>query len=185
MGNQQATEKRHASECNFAWLAGFLEGEGTLAMHAQNRSEREKGNRIPKIATEIRIYNTDARLIKKCVEIIRSMNIEPCIEEREQKPMLKPGGGHYVSVDPMLTVKIRKPTQAAAFLRCIRPYLFGNKADRADLMIEFLERRLARIAAAGKDPRGVPYSDADFEVVERFHALTRPGRKAAGGVLNE
>lgn len=177
MDNQHATKQRNANESEFAWLAGFLEGEGTLMMRTQARSEREKGNRIPKISTEIRIYNTDACLIRKCIEIIRRMDIEPCIEEREQKPMPKPGGGEYTSVDPMLALKIAKPTQAIVFLRHIRPWLFGSKADRADLIIEYLARRLSRIAAAGKDPRGVPYNEDDFSTVQRFFALTRPGKK--------
>lgn len=178
MGNQQATKQCIASDTQLAWLAGFLEGEGSLLMSAQQRSENEKGNRIPKIATEVRIYNTDARLIRKCVEIIRQIGIEPWLEEREQKPMLKPGGGEYKSVDPMLAIKIAKPTEAVVFLRAIRPWLFGSKADRADLMLEFLERRIARIVASGKDARGNPYTEEDFEIVQRFRALTRPGRKA-------
>lgn len=186
MGNQQATNKCNADDDKeVIWLAGFLEGEGSLMLRQQARSEREKGNRVPKITVEIRIYNTDARLIKKCVEIVRRMDIEPCLEEREQKPMLRRGGGEYKSVDPMLVVKITKPACAIVFLRHVRPWLFGSKADRADLMIEYLERRLGRIAAEGKDARAVPLDETDFDVVQRFQALQRYGRNRTEGVLNE
>lgn len=177
MDNQQAT-KQCSQELELAWLAGFLEGEGSLMLRAQARSERALGNKVPKIETQIRIYNTDARLIRKCIEIIRGLDIEPNIEERIQKPMPKRDGGEYRSVDPMLAIKIAKPTLAHRFLTRIRPYLYGQKADRADLMLEYLTRRLQRIEESGKDPRGVPLDQNDFDVVKRFQALTRPGKKA-------
>lgn len=50
-------------------------------LRAEARSKREKCNRMPKITTEIRIYNTDASLIGKCIEVIRRVDIVSCLED--------------------------------------------------------------------------------------------------------
>jgi hypothetical protein len=171
MDNQQGTN------CEIAWLAGFFEGEGTLSLRLQKRSLSEKGTRIPKIEIMLRIYNTDAKLIQKCVHVLNSMGIEPHLEEREQKPMIRPHGGFYKSFDPMLAVRIQKPHHMQKFLHALRPWIFGDKAARIDLMLEFLDRRLGMIASSGKGPTGNPYTDDDFKTVEKFYALTRPAKR--------
>ena len=184
MRNQQGTP----SETELAWLAGFIEGEGSLSLSAWNRFD-EHASKYPKISVTIKVYNTDARLIQRCREIIRKLDIEPHLKERDQKPMLKAGGGTYVSRDPMLTLTVSKFSCALTLLEAIRPYLYGDKSTRADLMIEYLRIRIAKFAANGGNFRNVPMAREEIVMLKAFHALTRrsPGTAIAKleGLLNE
>jgi LAGLIDADG-like domain len=187
MRNQQGTP----SDVELAWLAGFIEGEGTLALSAWNRFA-DGDVRSPKVAVTIKVYNTDAKLIQKCRSIIRKLEIEPYLKEREQKPMLKKGGGEYVSHDPMLTLTVSKQQCAKRLLNAIRPHLFGDKATRADLMIEYLDMRIAKIEANGGNFRKLDVGPDEYRIVEQFYTLTRNGSspavqriKSKEGLLNE
>jgi len=178
--NQQGTP----TEAEIAWLAGVLEGEGSFALSMWKRDE-ESGS-VPKASVTVKLYNTDAGLVKKAVEIIRRLGIAPYIKEREQKPMQKPGGeGHYCSPDPMLVVTVSKLEASLVLLKTLRPWLFGNKAARADLMIAFLEQRLAKHEAHGV--KRVPYDGEDIRLVADFYSrFTRVGiPPAVEGLLNE
>lgn len=169
--NQQATP----SESEIAWLAGLIEGDGTLALTVHERRQHEGSN--PKISVLIRVYNTDAAIITKCVDILLRMGVGHYVEERDMKPMLKPDGeGTYHSPDPMLAVNVKKFADALVFLSRIRPWLFGDKAPRADLILKFLARRLARIEKEGNGNTRLPYHRDDLCTAREFYALTRKGK---------
>lgn len=170
MGNPQGTP----SEAEIAWLSGVIEGEGSLALSAWNRRD-EHASRNPKISVTVKIYNTDAAIISKCVEILGKLGINPHLKEREQRPIPKRDGGEYKSVDPMLTLTVSKLDTALRLVRTVRPWLFGNKAARAELIVSYLERRLAKVAASGSH-RQCPYDDEDIGFVEQFYALTKRGQ---------
>ena len=175
--NQQAT----CSE--IAWLAGLMEGEGSISMTVAKNSQGDK----PKLSFGIMLYNTDALIIKKAVEIMRLMGFEPNIIEKTQKPMMKAdGSGHYFSRDPMLVVRIRTMTDILSFLTKLRPYLFGQKSARADLIMQLIKRRLdARSKAIGNSPRHNPVTEEDYELIRRYCELPGTRTKALQRVLND
>src|SRR3990172_4941797 len=179
MDNPQGT-----NIAEIAWLAGIIEGEGSLSLSAWNRSDSH-ASKNPKIAVTVKIYNTDAIIIRKCVEILNKIGIHPHLKEREQKPMLKLGGGEYKSVDPIITITVSKLSVALKLLQTIQPYLFGSKSARADLMVRYLEQRLAKIGLVGNH-RKCLYDAHDFGFVKDFYRLTRRGTTSAlDGLLNE
>ena len=166
--NQQATP----SKCEIAWLAGLIEGDGTLALSVHERRGHEGSN--PKISVLVRIYNTDAAIIKKCTEILDKLGVGCHIEEREMKPLLKPdGNGAYHSPDPMLAVSVKKFDGMLTLMNKLRPWLFGDKAPRADLILKFLTRRLAYIEKEGNGNTRIAYQREDLETVREFYGLTR------------
>lgn len=182
MDNQQGTP----SEAEIAWLAGIIEGEGSIQLGAWKVNEGDAGKNL-RLRSYIIIYNTDAGIIRKAVDIINRMGINPYMSERPQKPMLKASGeGYYKSVEPMLKVMVKNLNDIDKLLTRLRPWLFGNKAPRADLMLEYVSKRKARIAAANGNYR-VPYGMEEMEVIDRFYrTLTRKGHAAAlEGLLNE
>ena len=170
MDNQQGTP----SEAEIAWLAGLIEGDGTLALTVHERRGHEGSN--PKIAVLLRVYNTDAAIISKSISILERLGVGHYVEEREMKPLMKPDGeGAYHSPDPRLAVNVKKFADALSLLSRLRPWFFGDKAPRADLILKFLARRLARIETAGGNTR-TPYARDDLCTVREFYSLTRKGR---------
>jgi len=175
MRNQQGTP----TKVELAWLAGFIEGEGSLALSAWNRLDNH-ASRNPKIAVSIKIYNTDAALISRCRDILKGIGVEPYMKEREQKPMLKHDGSkQYKSVDPMLTLTVSKLSSAQKALTCLTPYLFGDKRIRAEIMLEYLDKRLSRQKENSGNFRNLRYQDDEIALVKKFYTLTRPGQTKA------
>ena len=146
------------------------------------RNDRTK----PKVGLQVKIYNSDAGIILKCADIIERMSIGFHLNEREQKPMLKAdGAGEYRSIDPMLTLTVSALDHVRRILVAIRPWLFGGKATRADLMLKFLERRFAKFEDESMGKRA-PYDAGDIRLVLQFVKNGKRGDlKAVERVLNE
>lgn len=182
-GNQQAT----LTEAEIAWLAAIIEGEGSLSLSLWKRDE--SSGRKPKIGLKVNIYNTDAGIILKAVEIIEKLGARFHVREREQAPMAKRGGGIYAGNGSMITVTVGHLESVYHLVRRLRPWFFGDKAPRADLIIRYLEQRFAKIEANGGNWRGTPYDEGDFAIVSEFYGLTNPNKArmhpAVKRVLNE
>lgn len=162
---------------NIAWLAGIIEGEGTLVLSAWTRNTRKDKN--PKIGLQVKVYNTDGGIIRKSIQIIDSLGIKFYLSEREQKPMVKPGGeGHYSSPDSMMILTISRLQSVHDFLEIIRPWMFGNKAARADIMLRYLKNRFNKFETGGGGPRNTPYGEDDFALVREFASLGRTPQRA-------
>lgn len=176
--NQQATP----TEGQIAWLAGIIEGEGTLMMGLWRRSEDRK----PKVGLQVKIYNSDAGIIRQAALILELLAVGHHLKERDMPPMLKPGGeGHYAPVAPMLTLTVSKLDAVHKVVTTIRPWLFGEKAARADLMLQFLERRFEKFETKSMGKRAA-YDAGDIRLVLQFAQSGRRGDvKAVERVLNE
>lgn len=182
------------TEAEIAWLAGILEGEGTVMLGAWVRNGSNAvvaGSIAPgalKISVNIKFYNTDAGIIAKVVDILDRLGIGYHVKEREMKPMLKPGGeGVYSPTAPMLTVTISVMPVAYTLAKLLRPWCFGEKGARLDLIIQYLARRFARAEAAGKTR--TEYDVNDLRIVNSFYArfARRPDNNAhlLARLLNE
>ena len=178
--NQQATP----TEGQIAWLAGLIEGDGTLQMSLWKRNDGP--DRKPKVGLQIKVYNADAGIIRQASLVLELLMAGYHLKEREMVPMAKPGGdGHYVSPDPMLTLTISKMAAVDSVLKAIRPWLFGGKAARADLMLKFLERRFAKFEDDTMGKRA-PYDAGDIRLVLQFVKNgKRSDIKVVERVLNE
>jgi hypothetical protein len=178
--NQQATP----TDGEIAWLAGIIEGEGTLMMSLWMRNENRSTK--PKVGLQIKIYNSDAGIMRKAAEILEKLSVGFHLGEREMKPMRKPDGeGHYMPNDPMLTATISQMAMVRRVLVAVRPWLFGSKAARADLMMRFMERRFAKFDDFSMGKRA-PYDADDIRLVLSFVKNGRRGDVATvERVLNE
>jgi hypothetical protein len=178
MDNQQAT----LTDANIAWLAGIIEGEGSLAMNAYDRKDR--GSNL-KVQTSIMVYNTDAGIINQVLAVIDSMGVSYYVKEREQKPM-KHEGGYYMPTSSMLCVLVKSLSNSVKLLTAIRPWLYGDKAARADIMLRYLTRRVAKIEANGGNHRNLKMDAEDFSSVAEFYTITkRSNPNTVKRVLNE
>jgi hypothetical protein len=191
MGNQQATP----TEGEIAWLGGIIEGEGTLSLApTRTGGTGRNGQQYHKIVVMVRLYNSDAGIILKALEIMEKIGINPHLSEREQKPLQLVGREAYRSQNSMITLHIGLMEPARRLLRTIQPWLFGEKSKRAEIMLRFLDRRLTMIEAKGAKassggPQGgwkVPYDEEDWKLCSEFLGLTRSTKKEfVAGVLNE
>jgi hypothetical protein len=178
--NQQATP----TEGEIAWLAGIIEGEGTLCMSLWTRASYA-ADRRPKVGLQVKVYNSDAGIIRKAASILELLAVGYHLKEREMPPMAKPGGiGEYAPTAPMLTLTVSKLSAVDRVLRAIRPWLFGEKSARADLMLQFLERRFAKFENESMGKRA-PYDTGDIRLVLAFAKNGRGDVKTVERVLNE
>ncbi len=173
------------TEAEIAWLAGILEGEGTVSLAAWVRNESNavvQGSIAPgamKISVNIKFYNTDAGIIAKVVDILDRLGMGHHVKEREMKPMRRAeGDGFYKPTAPMLTVTVSVLPIAYALAKVLRPWCFGEKGRRLDLAIQYLARRLERAQAAGKCR--TEYDVGDLRIVSDFYTqfARRPDNNA-------
>lgn len=166
-GNQQEIP----TETEIAWLAGIVEGEGSVMLSCYVRNEKSK----PKVGTEIKVYNTDAGIIAKCTEIVERLNLSYHLSERAMKPMKMESGEKYGGRDPMLTLTVNRLESAYLLGKLLLPWMFGDKQHRLRLIVQYLARRLNKIKITGK--HNVEIDKGDVEIVAEFYRthVKRPG----------
>lgn len=180
-GNQQQIP----TEGEIAWLAGVIECDGTVMLSCHIRKEGVK----PKIGVEIKLYNTDGGIIKKTVDILERLNLSHYLTDRTQKPMEMRNGKSYGNDKTMLSVSVKALGDAYLLGKLIRPWMFGEKGNRLDLVIQYLARRLKKIEDNGGNFRNVCLDHGDCQIVVDFYRrfVTRPGhnRHLVAAMLND
>lgn len=155
--------------CDVAWLAGVIEGDGTYMLGEWKRDDKHD----PKIGVQVKLYNTDAQIIRKAMAILDAEGITYHLKERELKPMLKPGGEAYQSPNPMLTITVSKLASVERLVSLLEPWTFGEKRHRLLLVRDYTRRRAEKIARAGGNFRAVPIDEGDKRLVRDFKQLQR------------
>ncbi len=151
-------------------------------MNAYERNDR--GSNL-KVQTTIVIYNTDAGIIRQALHVLDGMGVTYYVKERDQKPMMHEGG-HYMPTASMLSILVKSLSGGIKLLTAIRPWLFGDKAARADIMLRYLTKRFAKIEANGGNHRNMKMDREDYESVADFYKLTkRSNPETVKRVLNE
>ncbi len=170
IGNQQEIP----TNCELAWFAGILEGEGSITMNVRHKSW--KGWTGVGVDLGIVICNKDAAIIAKCTEILKKLGTTPHLCEGHSAPItatLKDGTERtYHNTDrPILQLQLSRMGSIQLVLRTIEQYMVGDKRHRALLIIDFVERRLAR---KGEHTKGGAswYDSYDWKIVEQFYKLT-------------
>lgn len=181
-GNQQQIP----TEGEIAWLAGVIECDGTVMLSCYIRDEKASK---PKVGVEIKLYNTDGGIIAKAVDIITQLNLSHYMAERTQKPMDMMNGKSYGNDKTMLSVSVKNLGDAYLLGKIIRPWMFGEKALRLDLVVQYLARRLSKIEDNGGNFRNVYLDRGDCELIVDFYRrfVKRPGhnRHLVEALLND
>ena len=105
-----------------AWIAGFIDGEGTIAIY--HRLGKHEHGFHPRVS----VANTDMRAINRLVELIGA----GYRTTRDRNPRHKIG--HQWQTTNMAVIR--------ALLAAIRPHLI-LKGEQADLVLEYIEARLS------------------------------------------
>lgn len=165
MGNQQEILNEE-----LAYLAGILDGEGSITMNVRRKTW--KGWNGIGVDIGIAIVNTDGGIIKRCVEIIRKIGIEPYLNEQQTQALYKRDGTEYRNkLKTLVYVRVGKMAQVKRVLELIAPYLAGEKKSRAELMIEFIDRRMSHKGERTKHGSSW-YEGYDWYLVKQFYDIS-------------
>lgn len=127
------------TEAELGWLAGIMDGEGTICLSKEKASRR---NHLYARCTIHVIANTNPALIARVTALLSKVEIRYSIgtligEQKRAK-----------NWKPAWNVKISTIDAMKDFLEMVRPYLVG-KAEQADIAVLFLARRFSSHAAWG------------------------------------
>lgn len=142
-----------AKESDMGWFAGMLEGEGCITFFKQ---ARKRGGFD--IITGIQITNTDIRIINKLVGILEECDLSWFL--RNKKVYSKNHSQCYY-------IECRQQNMLKKSLETFLPYMYGDKKDKAELVLRFLNKRSRDSAESGKF--NTRYSEDDFSMIPRGH----------------
>lgn len=144
IGNQQA------KDTDLAWLAGIIDGEGSILLGSKGHFGEYKGFHGINIGASIYITNTCGNIINKCDDVLKSLGINCRIAEKNPTSR-----GHAV-----LRVELGKMSLIKILLESIMPYLV-SKIGQAKLVHKFVSQRMLK----GKKQ----YDEEDIAVITLFY----------------
>jgi hypothetical protein len=125
---------------DLAWLAGIIDGEGSLVIFL--RKNLSSSNReVITPSANLTITNTNRAIIEKCVGILVELDIKITLIN----PKLR-------AKRPQRRVNIRNYSSLEKLLVAVMPFLVG-KTEQAALMLDFVRRASKRTAFRATDER--------------------------------
>ncbi len=150
------------------WLAGIVDGEGTVSLTISRRANRSQMIRTtPKVI----IANTDAGIIDRCLLAFKQIGVGNYAQNVRRPP------GHVMGVPvakfkPVTVLEVSGLNRVRVLLTAIRPFLAGEKAQRADLLLTFIVGRIGYSESSEK-ARNMAYRKEDIDNALAFLAVTR------------
>ena len=160
MGNQQGT--LNVSEKELGWLAGIIDGEGSVILFLGVR----KGGKINNVSPQVIVGNTDFALMEKYVDILTRLNVGVHVSTRLPRYQTgvegsKPSNKAYKTLKVASTAGFKR---VKALLDVITPYLVTDKRRKAELLLQLIDRRLARCVSNGMYSN-TRYDRGDLEIM--------------------
>ncbi len=176
IGNPQET-----IEVDKAWLAGVIEGDGSIGMGFHLF---KSPNLIKRFAVKptISFSNQDGLLIERVVHLLAALSGKnprirevPSGSERGRSSM-------WVALTGMESVQ--------SVLQAIMPYLQGEKAARARLLHQFIASRMERHKGRGPLASRTPYNEEELLLIQQCRKYCRGkggrlGNPEIDRILNE
>jgi len=169
MDNQQETQTK-PTEVELAWLAGIIEGEGWITMSAHRCSKKEwAGGYI--LAPKIGVCNTDAGIIRKIRQIFDKLGTNNYIFEYRTTCQ------NFKSGTTILEVSTKRLDTIKNILTSIMPYMAGQKKQRAELLLDYVEKRLSH--------KYEPYTEEEINIAKKFfeECVSTKGKKRSKALL--
>ena len=163
MDNQQ--ESSTGLDGRVRWMTGMLEGDGHITIRF-NRVGRAAKKAY--VLTTVEFTNTDKAIIEEVVAICKGLGVNMYMKSYKQTPTFARRLTKWVCVT-------NRMKSAEPILRAMFPYLIGEKRQRADYMLKFIESRKRTLE--GKHPgwhTKIPYTDEQVELVVACKHLVTP-----------
>lgn len=120
-------EKTIPSEDILPWLAGIVEGEGSLGTYNQQKS----GRKFPRIS----IVNTDRKIVDRVKEILDYYKIFYSSAKKTRVENCKIC--YYIA--------IHRRDDVAKLLNLLIPFMIGGKKDTAKELIQYVEQNPTKV----------------------------------------
>jgi len=147
MDNQQVTEAR------IGWLAGIVDGEGSLLFGGSNKSGHQRFTPI------ITICNTDPGMILEITKIYESLKVSFYVFHRNGGDLT----GHF-GRKQIHGINVNRLSSLEILLPILIPHLI-TKNTKAVLMLQFVKKRLPKKDLSNKDRE---YSEDELALVQTF-----------------
>ena len=119
------------TDAELAWLAGIVDGEGTIGLHRTNA----KQNPHPYLRPHFQIVNTDVRILAKVARIIFDLTDKP------HNLVVTNKGGNGLKRGYRLAVNTQ--WELLVVLPALVPFM-ASKCEQAAIVLAFCKRRLSR-----------------------------------------
>lgn len=148
----------HAQEVELAYLAGVIDGEGTITIE---RTGNRRLNGIQGLSPKVVVANTDTALIDYCANLFKRIGVKPHIKMQKRGYKTRKKDQYWITIGTL--------TKCRKLLIPIMPFLIAKHAQ-AELVMEFIRIRGDTLEAKGK-----PYGQAELRLLERIRALNIRG----------
>lgn len=144
------------SDTEKAWLAGFLDADGTIRLRIGRKNTGKWKKVGPKSLVPLVMYfNTCVVTGARIAELIGKSTVDFSATVTKAKKV-------YGTNRPKVTIEVGGIIRVEPFLKMIRPYLV-TKAVEADLVLKFCEIRKSRGRGA--------YEEIEYKIFEGLHFL--------------
>lgn len=151
------------TERQLGWLAGIWDGEGSITVFKY----AEKNGAI-KYCPTICAVNTDLTIINEVQKLADLLGINFHLMERKIPKSKR--DKHSISYQ-LIT---RKMSYIKKFLEIITPYLISKKAQ-AELVLRFVNKRLAKLEINKGSNAKSRYSEDEIEISKNIRELNKRG----------
>lgn len=146
------------SDAEIGWLAGFMDGEGYVAIHSTGEKNFQP---------VITIRNTHEPSVRHARAVLRKLGVKStCF-----KQVARNGPHHKDSY----LIGVTGQANLLTFVEAIRPFSV-TKAKQLRLMERYLRSRLARTRYKA------PYTKSELAIVRQFKTINKRGRPELRGV---
>ncbi len=154
MDNQQ--ERLHF---NIGYLLGIIDGEGSYQLTVDYGKRDENGGRKRYFTPQTSIFNSDPKIIDKCVQILRELGITFHV----WTPKLTKGHS------PVTRIVVHGIGRNKKLLDIVTKYPHG-KLDRANILLAFVDRRLS---IPKEELHGIAetYSEIEYELKNKLSEM--------------
>lgn len=143
-------------DTDLAWLGGIWDGEGSIALF----THKEK-NGSTKICPTVSVCNTDIAIINKSRKIIEEMGCSFVFQE------YRPKNSRHSTRWDLIT---RNQRYIILFLSALKPYLFSIKKEKAEILLDYCERRVKKMERL-PNKGSTPYDTEDWNTFSEFQKI--------------
>ncbi len=171
MDNPQGTLP--VSETEKAWLAGIIDGEGSIILSFQVH-----GHKLWNALPEVHVGNTEQVMIETIADIYQRLNVGRHITRRKTSTVNGVTGERGNAYKDIYVVAVVGFLRVRKLLPQILPYMVTSKRQKGEMILRYVEQRCERIYPEGegrgsRQGRKAAYSLAD---VRMMHAIALLGK---------
>lgn len=169
MDNPQGTLP--VSETEKAWLAGIIDGEGSVILSLQ-----VNGHKLIGALPEVHVGNTEQVMIEAIGDIYNRLSVGRHISRRKLSSTNGITGQRGMSYKDLYVVAVVGFLRVRKLLPHILPYLVTSKKQKTELLLRYVEQRCVRIYPEGENRgsrqgRKATYSLADVRLMHGIASL--------------